>query len=121
MFGVPYAFLFGVFSGLCNLIPFFGPIVAAGVIFLLSFLSVGFGKALWILALQVFLGQIDANVIQPKIIGHSVGISPFWVIFSVLVFGELWGILGMIVGVPVVAVARFWFFELEEARYDGKC
>ncbi len=117
LFGVPYALLFGVFSGLCNLIPFFGPIVAAGVIFLLSFLSLGLGKALWILALQILLGQIDANVIQPKIIGHSVGISPFWVIFSVLVFGELWGVVGMIVGVPLIAVARVWFFELEEARY----
>lgn len=118
LFGVPYALLFGVFSGICNLIPFFGPIVAAGVIFLLSFLSLGLGKALWILALQILLGQIDSNVIQPKIIGHSVGISPFWVIFSVLVFGELWGILGMILGVPIVAVARVWFFELEEARYQ---
>ena len=117
-FRVPYAFLFGVFAGVCNLIPFFGPIVAAGVIFFFSFLSVGLGKALWILALQILLGQLDANVIQPKIIGHSVGISPFWVIFSVLVFGELWGVMGMIFGVPIVAVARFWFFELEEARYE---
>lgn len=118
IFKVPYAFLFGVFSGFCNLIPFFGPIVAAGTIFLLSFLSVGFGKSLWILALQIMLGQLDANFIQPKIIGHSVGISPFWVIFSVLVFGELWGISGMILGVPLVAVGRFWFFELEEMRYE---
>lgn len=120
-FGVPYAFLFGVFSGICNLIPFFGPIFGAGVIFLLSFLSLGFGKAIWILVLQILLGQIDSNVIQPKIIGHSVGISPFWVIFSVLVFGELWGVVGMILGVPIVAVARFWFFELEESQYDEKC
>lgn len=119
-FGVPYSFLFGVFAGICNLIPFFGPIVSAGVIFFLSFLSVGLGKAVWILVLQVLLGQLDANLIQPKIIGHSVGISPFWVIFSVLVFGELWGIVGMIFGVPIVAVARFWFFELEESRYESK-
>ncbi len=117
-FGVPYAFLFGVFSGICNLIPFFGPIFAAGIIFLLSFLSLGLGKALWILVLQIILGQLDANVIQPKIVGKSVGISPFWVIFAVLVFGELWGVAGMILGVPIVAVARFWFFELEEARYQ---
>ncbi len=118
VFKVPYAFLFGVFAGLCNLIPFFGPVVAAGVIFLLSFLSVGLAKALWILAIQIILGQIDSNLIQPKIIGHSVGISPFWVIVSVLVFGELWGVLGMIAGVPIVAVARFCFFELEEMRYE---
>ena len=118
VFRVPYAFLFGVFAGICNLIPFFGPIVAAGVIFLLSFLSVGLGKAIWILVLQIILGQVDANVIQPKIVGQSVGISPFWVIFAVLVFGELWGVAGMIFGVPLVAVARFWLFELEEARYQ---
>lgn len=117
-FDVPYAFLFGVFSGVCNLIPFFGPIFAALVIFLLCLLSLGIGKAVWILALQILLGQVDSNVIQPKIIGHSVGISPFWVIFSVLVFGELWGVMGMIFGVPIVAVARVWFFELEEMRYE---
>ncbi|MBO5407869.1 MAG: AI-2E family transporter [Clostridia bacterium] len=115
-FGVPYAFLFGAIIGICNLIPFFGPIFAAVLIFILSFLSVGPVKALWILVFQIILGQLDSHIIQPKIISHSVGITPFWVVFAVLVFGELWGVLGMIIGVPLVAVARFLMVELEEAK-----
>ena len=84
--------------------------------FILSFLSVGPVKALWILVFQIILGQLDSHIIQPKIISHSVGITPFWVVFAVLVFGELWGVLGMIIGVPLVAVARFLMVELEEAK-----
>ena len=98
------------------MIPFFGPIFAAVLIFILSFLSVGPVKALWILVFQIILGQLDSHIIQPKIISHSVGITPFWVVFAVLVFGELWGVLGMIIGVPLVAVARFLMVELEEAK-----
>lgn len=115
-FQVPYAFLFGAVIGICNLIPIFGPIFAAILIFVVSLLSVGPVKALWILVFQIILGQLDSHLIQPKILSNSVGITPFWVIFAVLVFGELWGVVGMIVGVPLVAVARFLFAELEEAK-----
>lgn len=115
-FKVPYAFLFGAVIGICNMIPFFGPIIAAVIIFVVSILSVGPVKAIWILVFQIVLGQIDANFIQPKIVSNSVGISPFWAIFAVLVFGEIWGVIGMIVGVPLIAVARFAFSEWEEAK-----
>ena len=71
-----------------------------------SALAVGPINALWIILFQIVLGQIDANLIQPKIIGDSVGISPFWVIFAVLVFGGIWGVTGMILGVPLVAAIR---------------
>lgn len=118
-FRVPYAFLFGAMIGICNLIPFFGPIFAAVLIFVVCLLSVGPIKALWILVFQIILGQLDSHIIQPRIISNSVGITPFWVVFAVLVFGELWGVLGMIVGVPLVAVARFLFVELEEAKQNN--
>ena len=117
-FRVPYAFLFGTVIGICNLIPFVGPIFAAGLIFVVCFLSVGPVKAIWILVFQIILGQLDSHIIQPRIISNSVGITPFWVVFSVVVFGELWGVLGMIVGVPLVAVARFLFVEMEEAKQN---
>ncbi len=117
-FKVPYAVLYGVVIGICNMIPFFGPIIAGGIIFLVSLLSAGPVKAIWILVFQVLLGQLDAHVFQPRILSNAVGISPFWVIFAVLVFGELWGISGMILGVPLVAVARVLFAELEELRYQ---
>lgn len=116
LWGVPYGVLFGFLAGVFNLLPFFGPILAAGVVFLVTLLSAGLGKALWILAFQIALGQLDSHVIQPKIISDSVGITPFWVIFAVIVFGELWGVVGMIVGVPLVAVGRFLFVEWEEMK-----
>lgn len=118
-FRVPYAFLFGAIMGICNLIPFFGPIFAAILIFVVSLLSVGPVKALWILLFQIILGQLDSHLIQPRIVSNSVGITPFWVVFAVLVFGELWGVAGMIVGVPLVAVARFMFAEIEEVGQQG--
>ncbi len=118
-FQVPYAVLFGAVIGICNLIPFFGPIFAAILIFVVSLLSVGPVKALWILFFQIILGQLDSHLIQPRIVSNSVGITPFWVVFAVLVFGELWGVVGMIVGVPLVAVARFLFVEIEEAKQQG--
>lgn len=117
-FKVPYAVLFGVVIGVCNLIPFFGPIFAAILIFVVSLLSVGPVKALWVLVFQIILGQLDSHLIQPKIVSKSVGITPFWAVFAVLVFGELWGVVGMIVGVPLVAVARFLFAEMEEAAQE---
>ncbi|MBP3447907.1 MAG: AI-2E family transporter [Clostridia bacterium] len=120
LFRVPYAFLFGALIGICNLIPLFGPIFAAVLIFMVCLLSVGPVKALWILVFQIVLGQLDSHILQPRIISHSVGITPFWVVFAVLVFGELWGVLGMIVGVPLVAVARFLFAELEEAKENRR-
>ncbi len=118
-FQVPYAVLFGAVIGICNLIPFFGPIFAAILIFVVSLLSVGPVKAFWILLFQIILGQLDSHLIQPRIVSNSVGITPFWVVFAVLVFGELWGVVGMIVGVPLVAVARFLFVEIEEAKQQG--
>jgi len=106
MFKVPYAFVFSVIIMIANMIPFFGPIAATCIIYMFSALAIGPVNALWIILFQVILGQIDGNFIQPKIISNSVGISPFWVIFSVLVFGGIWGVTGMILGVPLVAAIR---------------
>ena len=106
MFKVPYAFVFAVIIMIANMIPFFGPIIATCLIYMFSALAVGPVGALWIILFQIVLGQIDANFIQPKILGSSVGISPFWVIFAVLVFGGFAGVTGMILGVPLVAAIR---------------
>jgi predicted PurR-regulated permease PerM len=88
------------------MIPFFGPIAATVLIYVVSALAMGPVQALWVLLAQVVLGQIDGNFIQPKIIGETVGISPFWVVFAVIVFGGLWKFTGMILGVPLVAAVR---------------
>ena len=106
MFKVPYAFVFALIIMIANMIPFFGPIVATCLIYMFSALASDPVNALWIILFQIVLGQIDANLIQPRILSNSVGISPFWVIFAVLIFGGIWGVTGMIIGVPLVAAIR---------------
>lgn len=101
--GFPYPVLLGLIIGVTNIIPFFGPFIGAIPCILLIFMinplqSLYF--AIFILALQ----QFDGNVLGPKILGESTGISSFWVIFSITLFGGLWGVPGMIVGVPLFAV-----------------
>ena len=98
-----YPVLLGLIIGVTNIIPFFGPFIGAIPCILLLFMinpikSVYF--SIFILALQ----QFDGNIIGPKILGESTGISSFWVIFSITLFGGLWGVPGMIVGVPLFAV-----------------
>lgn len=106
LFKVPYAFLLGFIVGIGNLVPFFGPITANIIIFIITAITTGPFKALWIIVFQFIFGQIDGNIIQPKILSNSTGISPLLVLIAVIVFGDLFGFVGMIVGVPVFAVIK---------------
>lgn len=104
--GTPYAALVSLVIGVTNVIPFFGPFLGAIPTIILIFVvdpihplnCVYF--ALFILALQ----QFDGNILGPKILGNSTGITGFWVIFSITLFGGIFGVTGMIVGVPLFAV-----------------
>lgn len=106
VFRVPYAILLGLVVTLGNLIPVFGSIIAAVIEYIVGAFTFGPVAALWIPAFQFILGQLDGNLLQPRILGESVGISPLLVLVSVIVFGELFGPLGMILGVPVVAAIK---------------
>lgn len=116
-FRVPYAVFLGLAVAVGNMIPFFGPIVAAIVTYLIGMIGLGPVNALWILVFQLILGQIDGNIIQPKIVGSQVGVSPLLVLVSVTIFGGLFGPVGMILGVPVCASAKL---VLEDYLEDGK-
>ena len=100
IFKFPSALLVSVIIGVTNVIPFFGPFIGAVPATLLILIQSPI-KALWfVLVLQ----QLDGNVIGPKILGNTTGLSSFWVLFAILLFGGLWGFVGMIVGVPLFAV-----------------
>ena len=103
IFKVPYAVLLGLIVAFGNMIPFFGSIVSAIIEYIVGALAFGFVGALWIPVMQFVLGQLDGNIIQPRILGHSVGLSPLIVLMSVIIFGDIFGPVGMILGVPVVA------------------
>lgn len=100
---MPYALLISVVVGVTNVIPFFGPFIGAipSIVLLLlvsPFTALQF--AVWILVLQ----QVDGNIIGPKILGQTTGLPSFWVLFSILLFGGLFGIVGMIIAVPTWAI-----------------
>ncbi len=103
IFGVPYAPLIAVICGVCNIIPFFGPWIG-GVPSAFILALVGAQPLITFVIIVFILQQIDANVTRPKIIGNHVGLSSFWVLFSVIVGGALFGIIGFILGTPIYAV-----------------
>lgn len=97
------AALISVIVGVTNIIPFFGPFIGAIPCALLLLLKSPMQCLIFIIFI-VILQQLDGNFIGPKILGNTTGLSSFWVLFSILLFGGLWGVLGMIIGVPLFAV-----------------
>lgn len=103
---MPYAMLVSVIVGVTNVIPFFGPYIGAVpslILISLTDLKQGAIFLIFIIVLQ----QIDGNILGPKILGNSTGLSPFWVVFSILVGGGVFGFPGMLLGVPVFAVIYY--------------
>jgi len=100
---LPYALLVSVMVGVTNVIPVFGPFIGAVPSAFLILLESPL-QALYFIILIVVLQQLDGNVIGPAILGESTGLSAFWVLFSILLFGGIWGILGMLIGCPLFAV-----------------
>lgn len=100
---MPYALLISVIIGVTNVIPYFGPFMGA-IPSALIILMIDPIKGLWFIVIIIIIQQLDGNVIGPKILGESTGISSFWVLFSILLFGGLFGFVGMVIGVPLFAV-----------------
>lgn len=100
---MPYTLLVSVIVGVTNVIPFFGPFIGA-IPSALLILLVSPIQCLYFLIFILVLQQFDGNILGPKILGDTTGISSFWVLFSILLFGGLLGFVGMIVGVPIFAV-----------------
>ena len=116
---LPYAVLVSVIVGVTNVIPVFGPYIGA-VPSIVLILLVNPLQALYFLILIVVLQQLDGNVIGPAILGESTGLSAFWVLFSILLFGGLWGIIGMLVGVPLFAVIYEMISDYINARLASR-
>lgn len=103
---MPDTMLLAVIIGVTNVIPFFGPFIGAIPSFIIVVLQNPI-QGLYFLIFIVVLQQIDGNIIGPKILGSSTGLSSFWVVFAILVFGGLWGFPGMLLGVPLMAVIYY--------------
>lgn len=103
VFKFPNALLVSAFVGITNVIPFFGPFIGAIPSTLLIMIEDPI-KGLWFILFVLALQQLDGNVIGPAILGDRTGLSSFWVLFTIILFGGMWGIVGMIVAVPLFAV-----------------
>ncbi len=103
---VKYAILLGFLIGLSNLIPYFGAIVGVGISIIITIFTGGISQAIWLAIVVIILQQIDANIINPKIVGNSLKISPLLVIFAVTIGGAYFGILGMFLSVPIFTVLK---------------
>ena len=104
--GIKYAPLLGFFIGLFNIIPYVGAIIAVSVSALITLITGGLTQAIWMLIVVVILQQIDANIINPKIVGQSLEVSPLLVLLAVTVGGAYFGMLGIFLAVPVAAIIK---------------
>ena len=118
--GVKYAVLLGFFIGLLNLIPYFGAIFAVAISAIITLVTGGWAQAIWMLVIVIILQQIDANIINPKIVGGSLKLSPLLVIFAVAVGGAYFGILGMFLGAPVAAIVKLLLTDFINYRLENK-
>lgn len=123
LMGMPYPVLVSTIVGVTNIIPFFGPFIGAvpGVILILT---VNPMQALYFVIFIFILQQFDGNILGPAILGQSTGLGSIWVLFSILIFGDLFGFVGMIIGVPTFAViyyliSKYVFKKLKEREMDG--
>lgn len=118
MLKLPYAPLIATVIGVTNIIPFFGPFIGAIPCGILIFF-VSPIKCLYFIGFIIALQQFDGNILGPKILGESTGLASFWVLFSIILFGGIFGVPGMIFGVPVFAtfysmLSRFIEYLLEK-------
>lgn len=119
IFGFPYPILISAIIGITNVIPFFGPFIgaipAAIIILLVSPMY-----SLYFLVLIFVLQQVDGNIIGPAILGNTTGIASFWVLFSIVIGGGLFGFIGMVLGVPVFAIIYYYFSRSINKRLEAK-
>ena len=119
IFKMPYVLLISVIIGVTNIIPFFGPFIG-GIPSAIIILFASPIQALWFIIIIIVIQQIDGNIIGPKILGDSIGISAFWILFSLLVAAKFMGVVGMIIGVPLFAIIYSIIKEVVEDKLRKK-
>ncbi len=103
IFKMPYPLLVSFIIGITNIVPVFGPFIGAVPSVIIIFITSPI-KALWFILFILVLQQFDGNILGPKILGNSTGLTAFWVMFAILLGNGLFGVIGMILGVPTFAV-----------------
>lgn len=117
---VKYAVLLGFLIGVFNLIPYFGAIIAVILACVITIFTGGFVQAIWVAVVLIIIQQIDANIINPKILRDALEISKILIIFAVTVGGAYFGVLGMFLGVPAIAVIKMMLDDYIERNEKEK-
>ena len=119
LLNLPYVGMTSIIIGVTNMIPFFGMYIGMVPCFIILFL-VSPQDAIIFFVVDMVLMQVDANFISPKIIGSSTGLSGFWVLFALILFGGLWGFFGMLIGVPLFAIIYHQIRSVVDTRLKKK-
>lgn len=119
--GVKYAPLLGFIIGLFNVIPYVGAIIAIIIAGIITLITGGVSQAIWMIIIVTIVQQIDANIINPKIVGKSLKVSPILVILAVTIGGAYWGMIGIFLAVPISALIKiiaedYIDFKVKEGR-----
>lgn len=104
--GLEFAVFLGCFAGICNIIPYFGPIISTVPAALIGLVTEGFSQAFLAILAMIIVQQIDSNFLYPRIVGSTVGLHPLFILISVTVGGYYGGILGMVLAVPIAGIIK---------------
>jgi predicted PurR-regulated permease PerM len=118
--GIKFGALIGIFAGLCNLIPFFGPIVAYIGTILFGVLNAQYTQVLIAIAALLIVQQIDGSIVGPRLLGQSVSLKPVFILIVVIIGGNVYGMLGMVLSVPVAGLLKLFFKRYIEGRIRKK-
>lgn len=116
LMGLPFFPLLAFVVFVTNMIPYFGPFIGGVPVVFIVLLTNGIMPAIWTALFIFALQQFDGLILGPRILGDSVGISPFWIICSITIFGSLFGFIGMFLGVPLICVMRMFFNDFIKYR-----
>ena len=117
--GLPYPLLISAIIGITNIIPFFGPFIGA-IPSAIIILTVDPLQAVYFAIMILVIQQLDGNIIGPKILGGTVGLPSFWIMFAIIIGGGLFGFVGMVLGVPVFAIIYYYFRRHIEFKLNEK-
>jgi predicted PurR-regulated permease PerM len=109
--GLQFSVFVGLFAGICNVIPYFGPILGMIPAFIVGMLTQSVGHGLLAVVVLLVIQQIDGNLIYPKIVGGNTGLHPLLVLVSVFVAGHFWGLIGMVCAVPAVGIIKLFVYK----------
>lgn len=117
---VKYAIVLAFMLGILNLVPYFGAFIAMASAVLITIVTASFGKGIIVLVALIILQQVDANIIQPRLVRHVLSVKPFWVLCGVLVGGDVFGIIGILLAVPTMAFFKAIITEFLEYQENKR-